>query len=109
LSRLLRRNLTVAIRTKTIITIKPNFIQNIQLPLFHKPNPLTQEATSLFQELYPKETANTNANIDKAIMITQIIVIIAVKLLGISERFFKVAKSKNKLTSIKIIKNERST
>ncbi|MEG0440621.1 MAG: hypothetical protein RR587_15410, partial [Solibacillus sp.] len=60
------------------------------------------------QELYPKKTANTNANIDKTIMIVQIIVIIAIKLLGISERFFQVAKSKNKLTSIKIIKKERS-
>jgi len=42
-------------------------------------------------------------------MNVQIIVINAVKLLGISERFFQVAKSKNKLTSIKIIKKERST
>lgn len=61
-----------------------------------------------FQELYPKETTNTNANIDRTIMIVQIIVIITVKLLGISERFFQVAKSKNKLTNIKNIKIERS-
>ena len=50
-----------------------------------------------------------NAVIDKVIMIMQMIVINKIKLLGISERFFQVAISKNKLTKIIIIRIERNT
>lgn len=47
-------------------------------------------------------------SIVKKMMTKQIVVIITVRLLGTSERFFQVAKRKNRLTNIIMRKKERN-
>ena len=61
------------------------------------------------QELYPKEIIKTNENNDIIIKNPQIIIVNAVTILGMLERFFQMKPSKNKLRSIMTIKIDRNT
>lgn len=70
---------------------------------------MVKQISPIFQALYPKETVNINASIDKTMITKQITVTIMVRVLGISEQLFRIAKSKNKLPNIIIKKAERNT